>query len=133
MLEPFSKARVPMVIGTGIWGWQDISPDFELTFSNIDGFLADGRKHNILGIVNTNWSDDAQILFRSTLPAMAYAVAAAWQTAPMDRQQFYADYAARIYPVVVAPDMALALKSLAQAQNRNPPRIRLRNPLSVMG
>jgi hexosaminidase len=116
MLEPFSKARVPMVIGTGIWGWQDISPDFELTFSNIDGFLADGRKHNILGVVNTNWSDDAQVLFRATLPAMAYAASAAWQTAPMDREHFYADYAARVYPVAAAPDMAIALKSLAQAQ-----------------
>ncbi|HUJ21816.1 MAG TPA: beta-N-acetylhexosaminidase [Bryobacteraceae bacterium] len=116
MLEPFAKARVPVVIGTGIWGWQDISPDFELTFSNIDGFLADGRKRNILGVVNTNWSDDAQILFRATLPAMSYAAAAAWQAAPMDREHFYEDYAARIYPAAAAPEMSIALKSLAQAQ-----------------
>jgi hypothetical protein len=113
MLEPFSKARVPMVIGTGIWEWQDIPPDFELTFSNIGGFLADGRKHNIFGVVNSNWSDDAQILSRSTSPAMAYAAAAAWQTAPMGRKHFYADY---VYPVAAAPDVAIALKSLAQAQ-----------------
>ena len=51
MLEPFRKANVPQIIGTGIWGWDTIVPDFHLTFVNIDGFLRDARKAGALGIV----------------------------------------------------------------------------------
>ena len=82
MLEPFRKANVPQVIGTGIWAWDTIAPDFHITFANIDGFLRDGRKHGTLGIVNTNWADDAQILYRMTQPGVAYGAIAAWQRGP---------------------------------------------------
>ena len=32
MLAPFSQAKVPQVIGTGIWAWDTIVPNFPLTF-----------------------------------------------------------------------------------------------------
>lgn len=85
MLEPFRKAQAPQVIGTGIWAWDTIVPDFHVTFANIDGFLRDGRKAGTLGIINTNWSDDAQILYRATQPGVAYGAIAAWRKDPVDR------------------------------------------------
>ncbi len=116
MLAPFSKAGVPQVIGTGIWGWDRISPDFLLTFANIDGFVADARKHGAIGMINTNWADDAQLMYRSTLPGIAYGAAAAWQSGPVDRKNFFAEYAARFYGERGAADAAAALDALARAE-----------------
>jgi hypothetical protein len=39
-----------------------IVPDFRVTFANIDGFLRDGRRLGTLGLINTNWADDAKVL-----------------------------------------------------------------------
>jgi hypothetical protein len=115
MLEPFSKAGVPTVIGTGIWGWDTIVPDFRVTFANIDGFLRDGRNHHTLGIVNTNWADDAQILYRMTQPGVAYGAIAAWQNNLVDRTAFFHNYSAQRYGVV-SDAVAKALQSLDDAQ-----------------
>jgi hypothetical protein len=115
MLAPFSKAKVPQVVGTGIWAWDTIAPDYHVTFQNIDGFLADGKRHGTLGIVNTNWSDDAQILYRTTLPGIAYGAAASWQESPLARDRFFADYAALYYDPRIAADVGEALTSLTAA------------------
>jgi hexosaminidase len=115
MLEPFSKAHVPQVIGTGIWAWDTIVPDFRVTFANIDGFLRDGRKHGTLGIVNTNWADDAQILYRMTQPGVAYGAIAAWQRDPIQRAAFFTNYCAELYGGTSAT-VATALQALDDAQ-----------------
>jgi hypothetical protein len=116
MLAPFRKANIPEIIGTGIWAWESMAPDFELTFSNIDSFLRDGRKNGTLGIINTNWADDAQVLYRMTLPGIAYGAVAAWQTDPVDRQHFFENYCARMYNPDAAAEAATALKALAKAE-----------------
>jgi hypothetical protein len=43
-------------------GVDTIVPDFRVSFANIDG-LRDGRRLGTLGIINTNWADDAQVLY----------------------------------------------------------------------
>ena len=53
MVEPFARNKIPQVIGTGIQGWNPITPDFEVTFGNVNGFLEAGRKHGIIGMVAT--------------------------------------------------------------------------------
>ena len=116
MLAPFRKANIPEIIGTGIWGWQSITPDFELTFTNIDGFLRDGKKNGTLGIVNTNWGDDAEVLYRMTLPGIAYGAIASWQDKPVDRERFFENYCSRLYDSRTAPEAADALHSLSKAQ-----------------
>jgi hypothetical protein len=116
MLEPFSRNKVPQVVGTGIWAWDTIVPNFARTFRNIDGFLRDGRKHGTLGICNTNWSDDAQVLYRMTLPGIAYGAAASWQPGPMARDRFMRDYAAIQYPAKVAAEVGPALEFLTAAE-----------------
>jgi hypothetical protein len=116
MLEPFQKVHVPEVIGTGIWAWDTIVPDFRVTFSNIDGFLRDGRKFGTLGIINTNWSDDAQILYRMTQPGVAYGAVASWQSNPVDRAGFFRNYCSIVYDEGMAADVASALAALDDAQ-----------------
>jgi hexosaminidase len=116
MLEPFRKANVPQVIGTGIWAWDTITPDFHVTFANIDGFLRDGRKYGTLGIVNTNWADDAQLLYRTTQPGVAYGAIAAWQREPMDRAGFFSNYSASVYGGGHSASVAAALQALDDSQ-----------------
>ena len=116
MLEPFSKAHIPQIIGTGIWGWDTIVPDFRLTFANIDGFLRDGRRHDTLGIINTNWADDAQLLYRMTQPGVAYGAVAAWQRDPVDRAGFFPNYCTAVYGSGMSANVAAALQELDDAQ-----------------
>ena len=116
MLEPFSKAHVPQIVGTGVWAWDTIVPDFRVTFANIDGFLRDGRVHGTLGIVNTNWADDAQVLYRMTMPGVAYGAIAAWQPGAVDREHFFLNYCLSVYGAELAGEIAAALQALDDAQ-----------------
>ncbi len=117
LLAPFTGTGVPQVIGTGIWAWDNLAPDFARGFANMGGFVQEGQKQNVLGVIHTNWADDAQILFRATLPGMAYGAAAAWQSSPIDSSRFFADYAARFYGQPVAAEMAPALEALTKAED----------------
>ena len=115
-LGPLIAKSVPHFVQPGVTSWSQIVPDFETTFENIDTFLAAGRHSNALGMINSVWMDDGQILLRMSLPAVAYGAVAAWQSTPVDRTNFFPDYARLSYPANVSMDVALALKDLAQAE-----------------
>ncbi len=115
-VAPFAREHVPQVVAPAVWCWNEIAPDYSITFANIDGFVADGRKFGALGIMNTGWTDAGQVLYRTALPGMAYGAVAGWQTAPVNRSQFLSDYAAQMYPASVAADVAAALDKLSAAQ-----------------
>jgi hexosaminidase len=108
--------HVPHMVAPGVNGWSEIAPDYYLTFENIDTFLAAGRKSGAFGSVNTIWSDDVQMLKRPAMPGIAYGAAAAWQQQPMDREHFFANYAAREYSRAAAPSVASALRKMAESE-----------------
>ena len=87
-----------------------------LAFENIDTFVAAGRKSGALGVMNTIWSDDVQMLKRPAWPGIAYGAAASWQQKPMDRQHFFPAYAAREYPPAAAASVASALRQMADSE-----------------
>ncbi len=118
MVEPFANAKIPQVIGTGIQGWNVITPDYEVTFGNVKGFLEAGRRHGILGMVATNWADSAQVIYRMTMPVVASSFVAAWQSEPVERDRFYTDYSKVLYPPGAAADVAETLESLTAAQRK---------------
>jgi hexosaminidase len=117
LLDLFSTNHVPILVATGISDWDNIAPDFESTFTNIDGFLAAGRKAKAFGMINTEWSDSALALHREALPALAYGAVAAWQSTPVVRSHFFSDYAHLLYAAPVAEKVATALTSLTQSQS----------------
>jgi len=51
-----------------------------------------------------------------SLPGMAYGAAAPWQSVPMDRVNFFSDYALLMYPAAIAPDIASALSNMTIAE-----------------
>jgi hypothetical protein len=116
MVAPFRKAGIPEIVATGIWAWESLTPDFQETFGNIDSFLRDGKSNGTLGIINTNWADDAQLLYRMTLPGIAYGAVAAWQSEPVDRAHFFEEYCARMYDLETGKEVTTALLSLDKAQ-----------------
>jgi hexosaminidase len=115
-LAPLIANHVPHIVEPGVMSYDNIAPDYNATFENIDTFLAAGRRSGALGLVNTIWADDAQLLFRMSFPGMAYGAAAPWQSAPMDRVNFFSDYAHLMYPAIIAPDIAVALSTMSEAE-----------------
>jgi hexosaminidase len=111
-LGPLAAQHVPHLIASGVSCWNQVMPDFARSFDNIDTFLAAGRTSGAVGLMNTLWTDDAQNLMRTAWPGLAYGSAAAWQSAPVDRERFFTDYSQSMYPSAVSPDVAIALKDL---------------------
>ena len=115
-LGPLIAHQIPHVVQPGVTSWNHITPDYDTTFENIDTFLAAGRRSGAIGLVNSAWADDAQLLFRMSFPGMAYGAAAPWQSVPMDRASFFSDYAKQMYPGPAAPEIASALDNMRQAE-----------------
>jgi len=115
-LGPLVSERVPHIVATGVTSWNQIAPDFDTTFDNIDTFLAAGRKSHAMGLMNTVWTDDGQMLMRMSWPGIAYGAAAPWQSAPMDQATFFSDYARLMYPPAIASDVATALEDLKKSE-----------------
>jgi hexosaminidase len=115
-LGPLVAKSVPHFVQPAVTSWAQIAPDFDTSFENIDTFIAAGRKSNAMGMINSIWADDGQILLRMSLPGMAYGAAAAWQSTPIDRQHFFSDYAQIMYPATISIDVAAALDQLSQSE-----------------
>jgi hexosaminidase len=105
-LAPLVAHNVPYFVQPGVKSYDQIASDDETAYENIDTFLAAGRHSSALGLINSVWSDDAQLLLRMSLPSMAYGAAAPWQSVPMDRADFFFDYARQMYSAAIAPDIA---------------------------
>ncbi len=115
-LKPLVQNRIPYMVAPGVNGWSEIAPDYALTFDNIDTFVAAGRKSGALGVINTIWSDDVQMMKRPAFPGMAYGAAAAWQEKPVDRKEFFASYAHIEYPATAAASVGDALEEMAESE-----------------
>ena len=115
-LAPLVEKHVPFVVVSGVSSWDEIAPDFTMTFENIDTLLSAGKKARTLGLLNSVWTDDTQMLMQMSWPGIAYGAAAAWQSTPMQRSDFFRDYTGIVYPQKAAPEIALALTDLNSAE-----------------
>lgn len=111
-LDPLVQQKIPYLVAPGVTSWSEIYPDYNITFANIDTFVAAGRQSGGLGVMNTIWTDDAQMLMRLSWPGIAYGAVAAWQSAPVARASFFADYTRQQYPSAIGGDVASALIAL---------------------
>ncbi|HZT68150.1 MAG TPA: hypothetical protein VFC10_00155 [Terriglobia bacterium] len=116
--KPFAALPIPKVIATGVSIWDYILPDFGMSFDNIDNFLAAGRRHGVLGIINTIWTDDVIVLMRPAMPGMAYGAVASWQTRPVDRSKFFSNYAQLVYPSDISAEVAPSLRDITECEAR---------------
>ena len=115
-LDPLVAKHLPHFIQSGVANWEQIAINFDMTFANIDNFLAAGRRSGALGMINSVWTDSAQCFLRLTWPAMAYGAAAPWQSTPMDRDAFFGQYTTLMYPSASAGEVAAALEDLSKSE-----------------
>jgi hexosaminidase len=115
-MEPLVANNLPIFVMSGVVSWFQIAPDFDTSFANIDTWIVAAQKSRALGMINTTWGDDLQMLLRMSWPGMAYGAAAPWQSVAMDRAGFFSDYSLLIYPRAVAPDVSEALAILTNAE-----------------
>jgi hexosaminidase len=115
-LDPLVQHHVPHMVVTGVSSWDEVAPDFDTTFDNVETFLAAGRKSHTMGLLNTVWTDDGQMLMQMSWPGMAYGAAAAWQTDPMQRNSFFAEYSRILYAREIAPAVSEAYTELNAAE-----------------
>lgn len=115
-LAPLAAHHMPFMVAPGINSWNEIAPDYTLSFENIDTLIAAGRKSGALGVMNTIWPDDVQMLEGPVMPGIAYGAAAGWQQETVDRSRFFADYARIVYSGAAAEAMASALRNMAHSE-----------------
>jgi hypothetical protein len=116
-INPLIERKLPFFVATGIWHWDEVSPQFTRTFLNLDGLVEQGRAGGALGVIHTAWTDDAQSIYREALPAFAYGGAVAWQRERVNRDTFFAAYSRLIYPAEIAADVAAGIGAMAQSQD----------------
>jgi hypothetical protein len=114
-VEPLARLGIPTIVAPGVWGWNELFPDYHRSFFNINGLTATGRKFHTLGMLNTTWADSQQTIYRLTYPGIAFGAAAAWQPEPVNTNTFFRDYCAVVYPVAAA-EIASALDELSTAE-----------------
>jgi hypothetical protein len=117
-VKPFADASTPQVIAPGVTCWNETFPDYTTTFKNIGGFLSAGRKYGAIGVINTGWTDDAQTIYRNSLPGIAYGAVASWQETPITDATFFSDYARQMYSEEVAREIAPALAALSESRDK---------------
>lgn len=115
LLSPFMKAGVDIIVQSALINWEDLTPSFDISFENVDGLLKAGRKYNTVGFINSAWTDDPQTLTRLGLPDFAYGSIASWQSVPMDRTNFFKNYANALYAPVLAQEVGMAHESMLKA------------------
>jgi hexosaminidase len=115
-LDPLTAKHLPHFIQSGVANWQEIALNFDMTFANVDNFLAAGRRSEALGLINSVWADSAQCFLRLAWPAIAYGAIAPWQSVAMPRATFFSEYSAQMYATSAAPEVAEALENLGQSE-----------------
>jgi len=116
-LDPLVEEKIPHFVAPGVNSWDEVYPDYGLTFANIDTFVAAGRKSGTLGVINTIWTDDAQLLMRLSWPGMAYGAVASWESLADASRDFFTAYAKQMFPPDVAREVASALDELNRSES----------------
>jgi hypothetical protein len=91
-IEPFKKAGLQQFVCPGVWGWNQIFPNFDNASKNITNFVRDGQSAGALGMINTTWDDDGETLFEMGWYGIILGAAASWQSGSVDQRGFDADF-----------------------------------------
>ena len=132
-VEPLAKRNIPTVVTPGVWGWNELFPDYHRSFFNINELTATGRKYNTLGILNTTWTDSRQTIYRLVYPGIAFGAAAAWQPERVNTNSFFRDYCAVVYPAAVAAEIAPALEELSTVEEIFEKVLQSTHPVGLLG
>lgn len=115
LFSPFSNAGIEIIVQSAIINWEWLVPASDVSSENTDLIIKAGRKYNVIGFINSGWTDDTQTLMRLGFPDMAYGSVASWQSDPVDRVNFFNNYSKAQYPQEISGLVEKAHKSLMVA------------------
>jgi len=114
-IKPIVKEQLPFFIQSAVDGWGHVYPS-DYTYDNIDLCFKAGHENQAIGYITSVWTDAVQPLLRNTWMFMAYGCIGAWQTPPVDRNEFISNYSKLVYSSI-AGSMDNAFKKLAASQS----------------
>ncbi|MGD0737705.1 MAG: glycoside hydrolase family 20 zincin-like fold domain-containing protein [Terracidiphilus sp.] len=79
MIEPFSKVGIETWVSPGDSNWNQVYPNANAAFGNIQGFIRDGQRLGSTGALTTVWNDDGEGLFNMDWYGVLFGAVAAWQ------------------------------------------------------
>ena len=93
-VDTIANAGFDQLISPGASNWNELYPDLTSAYANTARFVRDARgARGMLGMFFTVWHDDGESLYEATWPAVAYAAASAWQSAPVDDATWHVTFA----------------------------------------
>lgn len=81
---PFKEAGFTQLVSTGVLNSFSTIPDFNVAISNIGGFMAESKKQEVWGMLNTVWDDGGFALFSKDWYGVAYAADQSWNSTHID-------------------------------------------------
>jgi len=87
-IKPFKDAGLEQFVCPGVSNWNQVFPNLDTAVRNITGFVREGQRAGVLGMLNTNWDDDGETLFEMAWYGVVLGAAASWQEGELDVQQF---------------------------------------------
>ncbi|HEX8458533.1 MAG TPA: glycoside hydrolase family 20 zincin-like fold domain-containing protein [Pyrinomonadaceae bacterium] len=91
-IKPFTDAGLEQFVCPGVSNWNQVFPNLDNAAPNIRGFVREGQRAGVLGMLNTNWDDDGETLFEMTWYGVVLGAAASWQEGELDAAQFERDF-----------------------------------------
>lgn len=91
-IDPFKNAGLQQMVCPGVWGWNQIFPNVDVSSKNIINFVRDGQAAGAIGMLNTTWDDDGETLFETSWYGIVLGAAASWQAGIVDQNKFDADF-----------------------------------------
>ncbi|UCH62511.1 MAG: beta-N-acetylhexosaminidase [Fidelibacterota bacterium] len=88
LLAPLAKTGQEIFISPGVLNSNRIMPDYRQTRGNIRGFIREGVRYGIKGVLNTVWDDGGMALFSKDWYGVAYAAEVCWNVESGDQSDF---------------------------------------------
>ena len=92
MIDPFAKAGIETWVAPGDANWNEVYPNANTAFGNIQGFVRDGQRLGSTGALTTVWDDDGEGLFNLDWYGVLFGGVAAWQPGESSIADYQAGY-----------------------------------------
>ncbi len=87
-IKPFLGKGFDLVVCPGVLNSRKITPDYEKAFININHFLRDGNKPEVVGMLNCVWDDGGSAFFSRDWYGVAYGADQSWNPGELDIDDF---------------------------------------------
>src|ERR1700730_9729346 len=70
IIKPYRDAGLRVMVAPGAQTWNQLWPNFDVSYVNIRNFVRDGQKLGAMGMLNTTWNDDGEAIYGMAWPTL---------------------------------------------------------------